>query len=128
VKIASIDIGLKRIGLALALNKIVIPQEAIMRKNRNQASRDVSNFLKEFKIDILIVGVPFDGSSEDEMLKRVKHFVSLLDFNGEIHFQDESFSSCEAKEMAHFRQKKDGKIDSLSAKLILERWLESSKK
>lgn len=126
MKIACIDIGLKRIGVALALNGIVIPKEAIARKNRNQASRDVSEFLKEYSIDTLIVGIPLGGESEGEMDRRVKHFVSLLDFNGKVYFQDESFSSYEAKELVkgQFRQKRDGKIDSLSAKLILERWLE----
>ena len=48
-KYASIDIGLKRIGCAVSLmSAIVNPQEAILRKNRNQASRDVDLFLKEW--------------------------------------------------------------------------------
>ena len=125
MRIASIDVGLKRIGVALAIEGIVIPKDAILRKNRNQASRDVSELLREFKIDTLIVGIPMEGESQDEMTRRVKHFTSLLDFDGKIYFQDESFSSFEAKELVkgQFRQKRDGKIDSLSAKLILERWL-----
>ena len=126
MKIASIDIGLKRIGVALYLNNIILPQEAIIRKNRNQASRDVSQFLREYKIDTLIIGIPIGGASEEDMRKRVKHFSSLLDFNGEIHFHDESYTSFEAKEMTHgvIKQKRDGRLDSISAKLILQRWIE----
>lgn len=129
-KIAAIDVGLKRIGLAISLDgKIVLPQNAIIRKNRNQAAKEVSDFLKEWGIDILVVGVPLGGSSEEDMKKRAQHFVKLLDFDGEIYYVDESFTSYEAKELTkgQFRHKKDGKIDSIAAKLILERFLESKK-
>ncbi|ADG94507.1 Holliday junction resolvase YqgF [Arcobacter nitrofigilis DSM 7299] len=123
MKLASIDIGLKRIGVALSLTKtIVTPQTAILRKNRNQASNDVDNFLKEWEIEKLIVGFP---SSSDDMQKRVKHFVNLLKFEGEIVFQEENMSSIEAEELmkGDIKYKRDGRVDSLAAKIILERYL-----
>jgi len=127
MKIASIDVGLKRIGIAICLDKkVVFPQNAVIRKNRNQAARDVSKFLKEWDIELLVVGLPKGGSTQDEMERRIKHFVSLLDLdNIKVVYQNEEFSSIEAKELTKgvFRHKKDGKIDSISAKLILERWL-----
>jgi putative Holliday junction resolvase len=129
-KIASIDIGLKRIGVALCLaSDIVTPQDAILRKNRNQASKDVSTFLQEWEIDTLVVGVPKGGSSEDEMQRRIEHFISLLDFDKEVIYIDEYGTSMEAKEMMQgvTKQKRDGKVDSLAAKLILERYLFSLK-
>jgi len=127
MKIASIDVGLKRIGVAISLDrKIVFPQDAILRKNRNQAARDVKAFLEEWEIKTLIVGLPKGGSSEEEMERRIKHFVSLLELeNIEIFYQDEQGTSVEAKELTQgvFRHKRDGKIDSIAAKIILERWL-----
>ncbi len=129
-KIAAIDVGLKRIGVAYSPDgKLVFPQEAILRKNREQASRDVKAFLDEYKITRLVVGLPKGGSSEEEMRRRIEHFVSLLGFEGEVVYQDEYGSSMEAKEMTAglFRHKKDGKLDSVSAKLILERWIDSLK-
>jgi len=123
LKLASIDIGLKRIGVALSLTKtIVTPQTAILRKNRNQASNDVDSFLKEWEIEKLIVGFP---SSSDDMQKRVKHFVNLLKFEGEIAFQEENMSSIEAEELmkGDIKYKRDGRVDSLAAKIILERYL-----
>ncbi|PLY08642.1 MAG: Holliday junction resolvase RuvX [Arcobacter sp.] len=123
MKLASIDIGLKRIGVALSLTKtIVTPQTAILRKNRNQASNDVDSFLKEWEIEKLIVGFP---SSSDDMQKRVKHFVNLLKFEGEIAFQEENMSSIEAEELmkGDIKYKRDGRVDSLAAKIILERYL-----
>jgi putative Holliday junction resolvase len=127
MKIASIDVGLKRIGVAICLDgKIVFPQDAILRVNRNQAARDVRNMLEEWEIDTLIVGLPKGGSSEEEMERRIKHFVSLLELQDiEIFYQDEQGSSVEAKALTQgvFRHKRDGKIDSIAAKIILERWL-----
>jgi putative Holliday junction resolvase len=126
MKLASIDVGLKRIGVAICLDgKIVIPQNAILRKNRNQAARDVKTFLEEWEIEKLIVGLPKDAKSSEEMERRIKHFVSLLDLQIEVVYQDEQSSSIEAKEltMGVFKHKKDGKIDSIAAKIILERWL-----
>ena len=126
MKLASIDVGLKRIGVAICLDgKIVLPQDAILRKNRNQAARDVEAFLTEWEIEKLIVGLPKDGSSSEEMERRIKHFVSLLELDIQVEYQDEQGSSFEAKELTKgdFKHKKDGRLDSVAAKIILERYL-----
>ncbi len=126
MKFASLDIGLKRIGIAVCLQSgIVTPQNAIIRRNRNQAANDVDEFLLKWEINTLIIGLPKGGSSSEEMERRIKHFASLLKFSGEIFYQDEYGSSLEAKEMMKgiTKQKKDGKIDSIAAKIILERYL-----
>ena len=128
MKLASIDVGLKRIGLAICLShNIVMPKDAVMRKNRNQASRDVKAFLDEWEIEKVVVGLPKDASNSDEMQRRIEHFVSLLELEIPVAYQDEQSSSIEAKELTKgiFRHKKDGKIDSISAKIILERYLAS---
>ena len=122
-KLASIDIGLKRIGIAICLvSNLVIPQPAILRKNRNQAATDVDKFLENWNIDILIVGLP---KSSDEMQRRIQHFVKLLKFDKKIVFQDEDMSSVEAEELikGDIKYKRDGRIDSIAAKIILDRYL-----
>lgn len=127
MKLASIDVGLKRIGVAICLDgNVVFPQNAILRKNRNQAAREVKAFLEEWQIEKLIVGLPKDAESSEEMERRIRHFVSLLDLDIEVAYQDEQSSSIEAKELTRgvFKHQKDGKIDSIAAKIILERWLQ----
>jgi putative Holliday junction resolvase len=122
-KIIAIDVGLKRIGVAFTPNQsVVVPLNAIIRKNRNQAAKDVSNLLKEYKADILVVGVP---KTNEEMQRRIKHFVSLIDFHGKIEFVDESFTSnlVEEEIKGKIKYKRDGRIDSLAAKKILESYL-----
>ncbi len=126
-KYASIDVGLKRIGVAISVGLgISSPQSAILRKNRDQASRDVDSFLNEWEIDTLVVGIP--GASVD-MQNRIKHFVGLLNFKKEIVFQEENMSSIEAEELTkgEIKHKRDGKIDSIAAKIILERYLQTIK-
>lgn len=127
MKLAAIDIGLKRIGVAVCLQSdLVTPLNAILRKNRNQASHDVLSCLKEWEVDKLIVGYP---SSSEDMQKRIEHFVTLLNFEKEIVFQEENMSSIEAEELikGEIKYKRDGRIDSLAAKIILERYLFSQK-
>ncbi len=125
MKLASIDVGLKRIGVAICLtNDIVTPQNAILRKNRNQAANDVNTFLKEWEIEKLIVGFP---TSSEDMQNRIKHFVNLLELKIPYEFCEENMSSIEAEELikGEIKYKRDGRVDSLAAKIILERYLKN---
>lgn len=120
--IVAIDIGLKRIGMAVSPDgKIALPTTPILRKNRNQAAKDVSNALKDKEANILVVGLPKGGNSEAEMERRIKHFISLLDFDGQIYYENEAYSSLEASDLVS--DKRDGKLDSVAAMIILERFL-----
>ena len=126
MKLACIDVGLKSPNaLTLSFIAVFLVHLAILRKNRNQAARDINTFLDEWEIDKLIVGLPKDSSSSEEMERRIKHFVSLLELEIEVAYQDEQGSSFEAKEltMGDFKHKRDGRLDSVAAKIILERYL-----
>lgn len=131
------DVGLKRIGVALHTQGITLPLPPILRKNRNQASSELSHLLAQKQISTLIVGIPKCEKAEEihEMERRIKHFISLLDFAGEIVYIDESYSSAEAQERLYVLSKKErsekiknGELDSLSAMIILERFLSSKSK
>ena len=122
MSIMAIDVGLKRIGVALAVGQTVMPQTPVLRKNRNQAARDVSAVLREYGTKKLVVGVPLGGLSEDEMRRRIEHFVSLLEFDGEVVYQDEAMSSFEASEI-YAEGRRDGRLDSIAAMIILKRYL-----
>lgn len=126
MKYIAIDLGLKRIGLAYSAHKdIATPLPAVLRKNRDQASRDVKKVLDEWEVEAVVIGVPLGGSSEDEMKRRIAHFMNLVNFRGEIFYQDESHSSLEAENMmrGNIKYIRDGRVDSLSAMIILQRYL-----
>ncbi|GAA8005103.1 Holliday junction resolvase RuvX [Helicobacter pylori] len=125
--ILACDVGLKRIGIAVLLNGVILPLEAILRRNRNQASRDLSDLLREKNIQVLVVGKPNESYADTNA--RIEHFIKLVDFKGEIVFINEDRSSIEAYEnLEHLGRKnkrlaiKDGRLDSLSACRILERY------
>ncbi len=123
MKLACIDVGLKRIGVSICLmNDIVTPKNAILRKNRNQAALEVNNFLKEWEIEKLIIGLP---SSNIDTQNRIKHFTSLLELKIPYEFCEENLSSIEAEELikGDIKYKRDGRVDSLASKIILERYL-----
>ncbi|GAA9121123.1 Holliday junction resolvase RuvX [Helicobacter pylori] len=131
--ILACDVGLKRIGIAALLNGVILPLEAILRQNRNQASRDLSDLLREKNIQVLVVGKPNESYTDTNM--RIEYFIKLLDFKGEIVFINEDRSSIEAYEnLEHLDKKnkrlaiKDGRLDSLSACRILERYCQQALK
>ncbi len=127
--IVALDIGLKRIGIAMSPDgRVAIPYRPVLRKGRKQAAADIKRLLEEWQVDTLVIGIPVGGSSEEEMGRRIRHFVGLLGLpeSVDIHYQDEADSSKEAKEsmMGVIKQRRDGRIDSLAAQIILQRWLE----
>lgn len=63
--IIACDVGLKRIGLATLTNGIVLPLEPIIRKNRNQAARDLREVLQMREANKLIVGLPLYQHTQD---------------------------------------------------------------
>ncbi len=141
--IFGVDFGLKRIGIAKVINGIIVPLSPIMRKNRNQASLELKKILMQYTNDMgiitLVFGIPLsynDSESnrkEVEMKKRITHFLSLIDFCGNVIYLDESYSSIEAEDRLKDRNykkrldsRKNGIIDSLSACIILERYLKEN--
>ena len=126
MKYIAIDLGLKRIGLAYSAHKdIVTPFPAVIRKNRNQASAEVKKVIEEWEANVVVIGIPLGGSSEDEMRRRIEHFMNLVDFDGEVIYQDEAGSSKEAEALmkGEMKQIRDGRVDSISAMIILQRYL-----
>ncbi|MDY0116389.1 MAG: Holliday junction resolvase RuvX [Sulfurimonadaceae bacterium] len=128
MKYIALDIGLKRIGVAYSAHKdIVTPLPAIERKNRNQAALAVKNILIEWGAEAIVVGIPLGGTHEDEMRRRITHFMNLVEFDGTLCYQDEAMSSMEAEDMmkGEIQYKRDGRVDSLAAMIILQRFLAS---
>lgn len=125
--IVGLDIGLKRIGVAICVNGVILPSTPLMRQNRKQAARDLDVMLKEKNASKVIVGIPKDGPCQDEMTRRIKHFMNLLDTKIEIIFVDESFSSVQASHKTQekaIKSHKNGHLDSLAACEILRRYVE----
>ncbi|MFC3846929.1 Holliday junction resolvase RuvX [Helicobacter baculiformis] len=124
------DVGLKRIGLALCVGGVILPLEPIVRTNRQQASQALQTLLKTRKPEKLLVGLPH--VRYEDTRKRVLHFMSLVNFTPVVYVDEENSSEQALEHTAHLplmqrqRARKNGVLDSLSACVILERYLKQA--
>lgn len=102
-------------------NAVVLPLTPLLRKNRNQAAAELSGILREKQALTCLFGVARGGACEAESARRVGHFASLLDFDGTVAYEDESFSSFVASELV--KDGRDGRFDSVAACEIARRFL-----
>ena len=135
-RILAIDYGTKRVGLA-----VTDPQKIIASRLETVHSKDVIEFIRKYTIseelESFVVGLPLhlDGKATDAtphveaFVKQLKkHFPEIP-----IHRIDERFTSkiafqtmLEAGLKKKDRQRKD-LVDGVSATLILQHYLESTK-
>lgn len=129
-KILGLDIGEKRIGVAIGDSsvKIASPRRAII-VDGDELSK-ISDILKEEDIDILVLGFPRNqrGETTNQTIIIEKFAEKLKNYNLPIVFQDESLTSVLAEETLQKSKKAYDKsdIDSKAAALILQDFIEEN--
>jgi putative Holliday junction resolvase len=131
-RILAIDYGTKNVGLACCdeLRTIVEPLPSMRMVSRDDLVSRLRPMIKEREIGEIVIGIPFnmDGSPgatvpQVERLARTLH----EEFRLPLRRVDERLSTVEAREMwealSPGRRRRYRTIDSLSAALILERFL-----
>jgi len=127
--ILSLDIGTKRIGLAycdpLCITSNILP--AVKRFENNQEFKIIRNYINKLNLTGFIVGIPLND--EGEMTTQAidcKHYGQLLSNELKLPFSfvNEHSSTWESSDRFGIRKDKSGLIDSFSAKIILEQWIE----
>jgi len=136
----SIDYGDKRVGIALSdpMHTIAYPFGVINQKNEVYLINEIFKIIKEKEIEKIIIGLPLSMSgSYSEQTKKVILFKDILDkelldkeINISIDTVDERLSSVSAKNIMIEQGIKTGhnkgKIDELSASIILQEYLDSN--
>lgn len=122
----AIDVGEKRIGLALASTIAKLPRPYMILPNQDGIYNQISQIVKEENVEKVIVGLPRNMSGEETAQSNFsRNFaLELASSTGtSIEFADESLSS---KRVADSKYKKDpsGHLDSVAACFILEEYLE----
>ena len=128
-KIMALDVGTKRIGIALSdfLKVIATPHSYIERNPEDKAIEKIVSIAKENRVDKIIVGLPInmDGSVGGQAQDCINFSQKILGFD--IIYEDERLTSEEAEERLKNRKinfKKDkGLVDMESACVILEQYL-----
>jgi len=127
--IISLDVGEKRIGVAVADIgvKIAVPYETIL-VDGNEV-RSIAEILDRENADAIVVGYPRNQAGEPTAQTRyVENFVEKLsDLPARIYYQDESLTSVLAEQQlaAHGRPYRRSDIDSQAAAIILQDYLET---
>ncbi len=127
--ILSLDIGIKRIGLAycdpLCITSNILP--AVKRFENNQELKIIKNHINEFNLTGFIVGLPLDekGQMTTQAID-CKKYGKLLSNELKLPFTyvNEHSSTWESSNRFRIKKDKSGLIDSFSAKIILEQWIE----
>ena len=132
-KIMALDIGTKRIGIAISdyLQIIANGHSYIQRQPEKEAIDNIEKIAKENSIQKIVIGLPYnmDGSVGSQA-EDCKSFASKIQ-GYDIIFEDERLTSDLAEE--NLRQKKvnfrkdKGLVDIESARIILEQYLTERK-
>lgn len=128
-KIMALDVGTKRIGVALSdyLQVIANPCTCIQREPEQKAIEEITKIAKENRVEKIVVGVPYnmDGTLGFQGENCIEFSQKLIDFD--IILEDERLTSEEAEERLKSRKvdfrKNKGLVDIESACIILEQYL-----
>lgn len=128
-KIMALDVGTKRIGVALSdyLHVIAIPNICIQRNPEEKAIEEIVKIAKENNVEKIIVGLPknMDGTIGDQAKDCIEFSQKIVGFD--IILEDERLTSEEAEERLRERKvdfrKNKGLVDIESACVILEQYL-----
>ena len=126
--VLSLDVGMKRIGLAycdaLFISAYILP--AVRRNNNFQEIEIIEKHIISHNIKGLIFGLPLDdkGNMTEQAKDCIKYGENInkkleLPFN----YVNEHSSTWESMNTYDIRKDKSGLIDSYSAKIILEQWI-----
>ena len=128
-KVMALDVGTKRIGVALSdfLRVIATPHSCILRQPEEKALEEIQKIAKENHVEKIVVGLPknMDGSIGFQGEDCINFSQKIVGFD--IILEDERLTSEEAEERLKERKvdfrKNKGLVDMESACVILEQYL-----
>ena len=136
MRILGIDYGDARVGVAVSdvLGFMATGVKTIQNRGTKKLLKELDEVLKEYKPEKIVIGLPknMDGT-EGFRVDATKEFAEELKaiYNGEIIFQDERLTTVGATrylDTTNTRGKKrKAVLDTVSACLILEQYLNSNK-
>jgi putative holliday junction resolvase len=129
----ALDVGERRIGLALANSGARLSQPLMTLTQSDQVFNDLQDIIAKQSISLLVVGLPRNLSGQDTaQTKYVRKFSdelkALVDIP--IYYENEALSSVRAKQTLDSSKKPYPKeaIDSLAACFILDDFLVNNPK
>ena len=132
--VLAFDFGTKSIGVAIgqSVTGTAAPLSALKANDGIPNWEIISTLIEQWQPDGLLVGLPLnmDGTEQD-ITQRAKKFANRLHgrYGLNVVTHDERLSTVDAKarlfELGGFKKLSKDKVDSVSACLIYESWLEN---
>ena len=134
-RLLAVDLGTKRIGLALSdsMKMIASPYGFIRYVNEEELIKSIKKLCREKHVERVIVGYPLreDGSKSKGCLRSEEFSLRLRNEGIDTILWDERYTSRMAesiiKEYGKTRKNTKHKIDSIAASFILESYLSTLK-
>lgn len=129
------DFGTKSIGVAVGqqLTGTARPLAAIKARDGVPDWNLLEKLLKEWQPDLVVVGLPLNmDGTEQPLTARARKFANRIHgrFGVAVELQDERLSTVEARaglfEAGGYRALTKGNVDSGSAVIIVESWLDNN--
>ena len=138
-QIISLDIGKKKIGIAITDDRRIIaaPLTVVEKKEFFMKLQEIIN---QYSLGGILIGLPSNPSQKksksEHMIKsianNIEDFLTKNNYELPIFFWDESYTSLEAEELTlnFFKNTKQQKkyLDKFAAKIILDDFLREHKK
>ena len=124
----ALDVGEKRIGLAMADSQVRIAVPFGWVAHDERVMEELAEIMLRHDISLVVVGYPRNQSGEPtQQTEFVVDFVrrlGRLDIDADIAYQDESLTSVQAEQRLAGKIKDKGDIDAEAASIILQDYLE----
>ena len=129
MKILGLDIGQRRIGVAIALGKIASSYAVIEMTDLTKTMAEVAQIIRKENIEKIVIGIP--KNKDTFQADRIHKFAIELtkNVNLPVEYLDETLTSKEAERLLKASnldpksEKYREMVDKISAKLILEQYL-----
>jgi putative Holliday junction resolvase len=137
LRVLGVDYGSQRIGLSLSDPLCIIAQPIEALKNDSSFFSRLQQLSVRENVKLIVVGMPFNlkgqhAQKADEVEKFIEHL--KIELGIEVAIWDERFTTTIAHRTMltmgtkkKERQKKDGRIDSMAAAIILQGFLDNTK-
>ena len=138
MRVIGIDLGSKRIGIALSDSDLTVATPLDVIERSGNVEKDHIAILKitaEWEVKKIIVGLPISldgtlGASAQSVIDEISRLGNLTDIPIETH--DERFTTVTAEQILLQqnvkRDKKKRVIDKVAAAIILQGWIDSFNK
>ncbi len=129
MKILGLDIGEKRIGVALSDRDEKLSAPFSIIKNNSNFKPVLEKIIKEYHIEKIVIGMPYTlrGDIGGQSRKVIQFVNDNIDFeNVGIVYFDERFTSSIPKHTIKKSSRKKKDIDNLSAAMILQDYLDKN--